>query len=164
MNNRLTSSLFCPFLSFPHVFVVYIMHFISDFCSFGYYIPFSLPFSRNIAPQSLYCDWQLWYKNNHFFWLSTAFSQYCDKKRNRQWSTFLQNQILDASSSFFPVTYHLIFIQITHLFKPVFAVSDANCDFFSLREHLPKRLLIYLTHQNNHKMITKNMILIKWRN
>ena len=94
MNNKLTSSLFCQFLSFSQVFVVYIMHFISDFCSSGYYIPFSLPFSRIIAPQSLYCDWQLWYKNNHFFWLSTAFSQYCDKKRNRQWSTFLQNQFL----------------------------------------------------------------------
>ena len=63
----MTSSLFCQFLSFSQVFIVYIMHFISDFCSSGYYIPFSLPFSRIIAPQSLYCDWQLWYKNNHFF-------------------------------------------------------------------------------------------------
>ena len=77
----MTSSLFCQFLSFSQVFVVYIMHFISDFCFSGYYIPFSLLFSRIIAPQSLYCDWQLWYKNNHFFWLSTAFSQYCDKKK-----------------------------------------------------------------------------------
>ena len=98
MNNRLTSSLFCQFLSFSQVFIVYIIHFISDFCSSGYYIPFSLLFSRIIAPQSLYCDWQLWYKNNHFFWLFTAFSQYCDKKKK---STMKHLPSKSISLSFF---------------------------------------------------------------